>query len=216
MYGQLIELIIFAGVAFFVISKLISILGTQSEDNPAKKSGSYFGEPSHIKDVTNTGTSKQGNVIVAPFLNKKKNLSLNGLVVPECKDAVSEGLDQVTEHIPSFDLTKFLKGARAAFKMIIDSGTSNDPELEELVDKRYIDHFRTIASSYGKYASTANDLSAQVSEIYMFGNNIFVKVLFVGKNITDKIKELHEEWTFTKSALSSGAEWHLSNIDRPQ
>lgn len=216
MYGQLIELIIFAGIAFFVINRLISILGSQSEDNPSKKRESYFGEPSQIKDVTDTGISKQGNVIVAPFLNIKKNLATSGLVVPECKDAVSEGLSQVIEHVPSFDLAKFLKGARAAFKMIIDSGTSNDQELEELVDKRYIDHFRAIASSYGKYTSSANDLSAQVSEIYMFGNNIFVKVLFAGKNITDKIKELHEEWTFTKSALSSSSEWHLSNIDRPQ
>ena len=50
----------------------------------------------------------------------------------------------------------------------------------------------------------------------MFGNNIFVKVLFAGKNITDKIKELHEEWTFTKSTLSSSPDWHLTNIDRPQ
>jgi predicted lipid-binding transport protein (Tim44 family) len=50
----------------------------------------------------------------------------------------------------------------------------------------------------------------------MFGNNVFIKILFAGKNITKKIKNMHEEWTFTKSANNSGNEWFLTNIDRPQ
>lgn len=37
MSGQLIELIIFAAIAFFVINKLLSTLGRTSEDDPAKK-----------------------------------------------------------------------------------------------------------------------------------------------------------------------------------
>ena len=47
--------------------------------------------------------------------------------------------------------------------------------------------------------------------------------LFIGSyalcgllEFTDKVKEMHEEWTFTKSALNSSPEWHLTNIDRPQ
>ena len=41
MSGQLIELIIFAGIAFFVINKLIATLGTTSDDD-AKKRPSFF------------------------------------------------------------------------------------------------------------------------------------------------------------------------------
>ena len=73
-----------------------------------------------------------------------------------------------------------------------------------------------MSSSYGEYFKEKNNLTAQISEIYMFGNNIFVKVLFAGKNITNKIVDMHEEWTFTKSTLNSGSEWYLTNIDRPQ
>jgi predicted lipid-binding transport protein (Tim44 family) len=216
MYGQLLELIIFAGIAFFVINKLISMLGTSNDEDPAKNKKSYFGEPSQIKDVTGTGSTKQSNVIRAAFFNKQKNSVIKDLVADDCLEDVTEGLTQVQRHVPLFDLAKFLTGARAAFKMIIDNATTNDKQdLKELVDKRYIDHFSSIAASYGNYEQN-NDLSAKVSEIYMFGNNIFVKVLFIGKNITDKIKDLHEEWTFTKSALSTSPEWYLSNIDRPQ
>ena len=46
MSGQLIELIIFAGIAFFIINKLIATLGTTSEDETASR-GSFFGEKGH-------------------------------------------------------------------------------------------------------------------------------------------------------------------------
>ena len=101
--------------------------------------------------------------------------------------------------------------------MIIEAALQNDDkQLEELVDKRYIDNFKSIAVNYGKLTENANKLSVQVSEVYMFGNNIFIKVLLLGNNITDKIKDLHEEWTFSKSALNSEPAWYLTNIDRPQ
>jgi predicted lipid-binding transport protein (Tim44 family) len=49
----------------------------------------------------------------------------------------------------------------------------------------------------------------------MLGNNIFIKILFTGKNITKKTKNMHEEWTFTKSTIVPGPQWHITNIDKP-
>ena len=43
MSGQILELIIFAAIAFFIINKLISTLGKTSGDDPAKNN-SFFGE----------------------------------------------------------------------------------------------------------------------------------------------------------------------------
>lgn len=214
MSGQLIELIIFAGIAFFIINKLIATLGSTSEDDPAR-SKTFFGEKKGMKDVTATSTKGAG--ILRPNFGIKKKINLKGLIVTENELEIKEGLQDVMKKSPSFNITNFIKGAKGAFKMIIESSTKeNDESLEELVDKRYIEHFKSIALSYGKYTGTQTSLNAHISEIYMFGNNIFIKILFAGKNITDKVKELHEEWTFTKSALSSGPEWQLTNIDRPQ
>ncbi len=221
MSGQLIELIIFAGIAFFVISKLIATLGTTSEDDPAKRP-SFFGEKTSMKDVTTSSTtitnpeSAIKASILKPTFARKNKIDLRGLVVPENDTDVKEGLVDVMNRVPSFNIHNFLKGAKAAFRMIIDAAyNNNEKELLQLVDKRYIEHFKALSTGYGEYTSQT-DPEVQISEIYMFGNNIFVKILFVGKNITKKIKDLHEEWTFTRSTISSGNEWYLTNIDRPQ
>jgi len=214
MSGQLIELIIFAAIAFFVINKLLSTLGRTSEDDPAKNK-SFFGESSKMKDVTGT-TSTKTSTILRPRFAKKKKINMKGLIVLENEAEINAGMIDVMNKVPAFNAANFLKGAKSAFRMIIEAGANSDEnELKELVDKRYLENFKLMASSYGKYAAKTA-LNAQISEIYMFGNNIFIKILFAGKNVTNKVKELHEEWTFTKSALSTGPEWQLTNIDRPQ
>ena len=215
MSGQLLELIIFAGIAFFIINKLIATLGSTSEEDQTRSKSIFKNNAHGIRDVTNSAKKKAA--ILKPKFPKTKKVSLKGLVVPGTKKEVMEGLADVLAKLPNFSLDTFLKGAKSAFKMIVEAGSNNDDaELEELVDKRYVDHFKAMSPSYGEYSKGKTNLTAQVSEIYMFGNNIFVKILFAGKNITNKIVDMHEEWTFTKSTLNSGHEWHLTNIDRPQ
>ncbi len=213
MSGQLLELIIFAGIAFFVINKLLSTLGSTAEDDPAKKSN--FGEPVSLKDVT-PKKAKKTAAILRPAFAKKSKLDLKGLIVVENKNDIESGIVDLTDKLPNFNPAHFLKVSKVAFKMIIEAGSDSDSDLDELVDKRYLESFKAMAGSYGEYNSDASKLSALISEVYTFGNNVFVKVLFSGQNITNKIKELHEEWTFTKSTLSDGPAWHLTNIDRPQ
>jgi predicted lipid-binding transport protein (Tim44 family) len=206
MSGQLIELIIFAGVAFFVINKLISTLGTTSKD------GTFFGESGSIKDVTHTG--KAATISRPNFVKKKNKVSLKGLVVVENAKDVESSLPEVLAKLPSFKAENFLKGAKAAFQMILSSAAKgNQTELETLIDKRYIGRFVAMSEAYGELAEKA-DFTAHISEMYLFGNNVFVKVLFAGKNITNKVKDLREEWTFAKNALVAGPEWHLTNIDK--
>jgi predicted lipid-binding transport protein (Tim44 family) len=215
MSGQLLELIIFAGIAFFIINKLIAKLGSTSEEDQIRSKSLFKSSASGMRDVTNSAKNK-ASILKSKF-SKAKKVNLKGLVVTGTEKDVIEGLADVLAKLPNFSLDTFLKGAKSAFKMIVEAGSNNgDEELEELVDKRYIDHLRSMSSSYGEYFKEKNNLTAQISEIYMFGNNIFVKVLFAGKNITNKIVDMHEEWTFTKSTLNSGSEWYLTNIDRPQ
>ncbi|MBP9778562.1 MAG: Tim44/TimA family putative adaptor protein [Rickettsiaceae bacterium] len=215
MSGQILELIIFAAIAFFIINKLISTLGKTSGDDPAKNN-SFFGENigSKLKDVTYSASTAS---ILKPKFLKASKPNLKGVVLEENKEAVEKGLQEVLDKVPAFDIQRFANGAKLAFQMIVESALQNDEkQLEELVDKRYIDSFKTIASNYGNFNSTDNKLEAYISDIYLFGNNIFIKVLFTGNNITDKIKNLQEEWTFSKSTLSSDPTWYLTNIDRPQ
>lgn len=216
MSAQLIELIIFAGIAFVIINKLISTLGTTYEDDHNKKK-SFFGEKISLKDVTATASesSIQSSILRTNFI-RKSSIDLQNLIVKENELAVKQGLIEVMSKVPSFDINKFLKGAKSAFSMIIDAVNKNDDdEVIELVDRRYIDQLKNIATSYGQITSL-EAIKMQISEIYMFGNNIFIKILFMGEDVLSKQKNLHDEWTFTKSTINSSPNWYLSNIDRAQ
>ncbi|WPY00501.1 Tim44-like domain protein [Candidatus Trichorickettsia mobilis] len=220
MSVQLLELLFFAGIAFLIINKLISTLGTTSDDDPAKRN-SYFGENASLKDVTNTtvNSTNSAGIIKPNFLKKKVPdtiVNLPELIIMDNEQAIIQGLTELRDRMPSFNPGNFLRNAKSAFKMIIEAGVNNNTTmLEELVDKRYLSLFSDIVSSYGKIQETTN-LEAKISEIYMFGNNVFIKVIFNGTEVTNNIANLYEEWTFSKSLIAMNNNWYLNNIERLQ
>lgn len=204
MSGQLLELIIFAAIAIFLVNKLINLLGTTSEEDMASNQNKKRFANNSV--ISGTAGIRE---ILSEAIPKKS-------IVKENKKDILKGLKEITAKIPNFTIDKFLKGAKGAFEMIIQAGNAgNESELAELVDRRYLEHFKDMAASYGEFNSNST-VKAEISEIYMFGNNAFVKVLFAGKNITSNVKSMHEEWTFTKNTLVESPIWQLSNIDRPQ
>ena len=215
MYGQLIELIIFAAIALFIVNKLIATLGSTSEKD-LTGGKSFFGEKKGMKDVTSTA-SRATSMFRTEHKPKPILVNLKNLIVVENENAIKDGLVSVLSKIPTFDIKQFLKGAKMAFQITIESAAkSNKKMLSELIDKRYIDKFDSLSLSYGEYSKTDHSLEAHISELYMFGNTIFIKVLFNGVGVTSNIENLNEEWTFIKSALDSDNKWQLTNVDRPQ
>ncbi len=209
---QLVELIIFASITFLVINKLISTLGTTNKNDNKNNNSSFFGEPKNLEDVT-PKESVIHSSIIKPIFNKRELLNIKGLIVEENRLEIESILPLLLKKIPYFKIQTFLNASRIAFQMIINTPANH--EQEELIDKRYIDHFNNnLKLNYGECISDLSKLSAKIAEIYMFGHNIFIKVLFTGDNITSKIKKLSEEWTFCKSALTKAPNWHLSNIDK--
>ena len=93
---------------------------------------------------------------------------------------------------------------------------SRDDDIDDLltlVDKRYIQEFHIFSQTYGEFVH-GSVLDAQISEAYTFANNIFLKVLFTGKKVTSKIKNMKEEWTFSRSLISKNTDWFLTNVVR--
>lgn len=214
MSAQLLELLFFAIIAFFVITKLISILGITNENDQAKNRRSFFGENGGMKDVTDNLRDNK-NVIEVSFQETQHaaDADLDKLIVHANKESILKGLAEARNLLPTFNPANFLKGAKVAFQMIIEA--KSDKELAELVDKRYLEQYKAIQQSYGTLLKL-DRLEASIEEIYTFGNNIFVKILFLGKKILDNVENFHEEWTFTKNTLQNGPEWYLTNIDRAQ
>ncbi|WP_425360291.1 MULTISPECIES: Tim44 domain-containing protein [unclassified Candidatus Tisiphia] len=219
MSAQIIELLIFAAIAFFIINRLIATLGSTSDEDPSKGKSSFFGETG-IRDVTCTAKADtsvffkknlpQTMVKPAPI----NPMEFDGLIVDEDSVAIIAGIQAISAKLPSFQARKFLHSAKAAFELIIEA--SNDDDIDDLltlVDKRYIQEFHIFSQTYGEFVH-GSVLDAQISEAYTFANNIFLKVLFTGKKVTSKIKNMKEEWTFSRSLISKNTDWFLTNVVR--
>ena len=53
----------------------------------------------------------------------------------------------------------------------------------------------------------AKFISAKICEIYSFGNNVFIKILF---EMTNDVKE---EWAFSKNVLDQNRVWYICSIN---
>ena len=197
MSAQMVEILILAVIAFLIISKLLSVLGTTDDDDPArKKAGSFFGEPKGMKDVTGT---------VETIRPTSKVIPLHANTIFSNDDKVNNIVNQIVEKMPDFNPDKFLKGAKGAFKMVLEALAKNDEKsLAELVDKRFLIELGNKAQHYTKIST--HDISAAFEDAYSFGNSIYVKVMMSGK----KFKEF---WVFTKNTHDAGPGWHLSNVE---
>jgi len=226
MSAQVIELMIFAVVAFFIINKLIATLGITSDDDPtkdpSKSRSSFFGE-NNIKDVT--PPSKVSDILkknlLTPLKSKPITSATNDLeeiIVKDNLESVLEGLDLLAKRMKGMNLSSFLinflRNSKTAFQLIIEAYNNKQlSELEKLVDKRYLEQFSNMGDKYGDVEPNYI-LENKISEIYLFGNNVFIKVLFTGKNVLTRMKDLNEEWTFSRSLNDQGVDWFLTNINQ--
>jgi predicted lipid-binding transport protein (Tim44 family) len=208
----LFEIVIFALIAFALVTKLLDMLGSiNDEDQNASKS--FFGEKSSsIKDVTNSGSSKSNRAFINGVINSvRKNIKSYEEVVaqdsPAEKVKVIKDLGKMVERIHGFDAVKFLEGAKSAFAMTIEALKAKDfKTLEYLVDKRFLNSLQN--TDYLSFADGVSLLDAKICEVYSFGNSVFIKIRF---SLSSSEKE---EWVFTKNLLDTNSSaWQISSIN---
>ena len=196
--AQIMEIIFLAVVAFLVIGKLISVLGVSEEDDLPGNKGSFFGEPGGLKNITAIVETVKKSV-------PKKDVLADSLL--------KKTLGPVYEKKPDFDYDRFVEGAMGAFKLIINAINKKDNNtLEHLVDKRFLGELLDKQYIYGEFPT--KKLSVKCSDSYSFGNSLYIKLLFEGKNLNSNLKHMKEEWVFTKSINDSNPSWYLSNIEK--
>ena len=199
---QFLELIFFALLAFTLISKLISILGTTNDgDNDRYKS--FFGEP-RVKDVTTSDTDRE--IKVSEVLVNRHELQ--DYIVLNNVTNIIENVNELQKEVKNFSIQKFIRGAKGAFELILNSFHEPD-KLAALVDPRYIEKFQALESNYVNIKD-CNEIRAKIADIYRFGKNVFIKVLFYKEDQND----FYEEWTFSKSLLVNNQYWFLTNVEK--
>ena len=198
-----IDIIIFAIIAIFLVYRLKSILGQNSEGNE-QNNKIDIGEKS-FTNVVKLGKKQLNN-------QKAKN-----------------NTDAILTIDPSFNEKEFLNGARIFFNMVIDSFVKgNLDEVTEYIDKKLVKNFQSVINERLQEKETLkieiiNIKNTEIEDIKILKNIIKASVIFE----TEQIKVLKDRkgrvidgdqknsilvkdiWTFEKRITSEDKNWML-------
>jgi predicted lipid-binding transport protein (Tim44 family) len=201
---QLLELIIFAGLAAIVLYQLYSVLGRrvgrQPEDQPAPEAA---GPVARAAD--------------RPLEAAEEGVSLSGLAAVRARD-------------PGFDINRFLAGARGAYEMIVKAFASGDrATLRNLLAPNVMASFESAISTREAEGRTesveflhAPRADLEKAQMAPPGDLARLTVRFLaefrsrskgpeGEAVEDR--RTAELWTFERNLKSRDPNWTLIHVD---
>ena len=202
---QVLELIIFAGLAAIVLYQLYSVLGRrvgrQPEDQPTPEAA-----PVSIRGADRTGLAAE----------EADGVALSGLAAVKAKD-------------PAFDIARFLGGARNAYEMIVKAYAAGDRvQLRDLLGPSVMAAFDTgIAQREAENRTETVEFlhppRADLEKAEVSGADLArVTVRFLaefrsrtkgpeGEGVDDR--RTAELWTFERHLKSRDPNWMLVHVD---
>jgi len=193
VYGdlQFIDLIIFGGVAIFLIYRLRSVLG--------KRAG-----------IQKKDLSKNSDLAKDNQTPKKTNPPL--LKENESKFAIAY------ESLPGFDHKNFIEGAKFAFEAIVNAFNSGDKKtLKTLLTKNVLISFEK-AIDESKNNPDFHFYSLVISgveDVIVTKNTIFITLKIISEQFKDNdessVIKKQDTWTFEKEIDSKSPSWLLSS-----
>ena len=202
---QVLELIIFAGLAAIVLYQLYSVLGRrvgrQPEDQPAPEPAA-----TPIRAANQTGLAAE----------EADGVALSGLAAVKAKD-------------PNFDISHFLAGARGAYEMIVKAYAAGDrAQLRDLLGPSVMAAFDTgIAQREAEGRTETVEFlhppRADMEKAEVSGADLArVTVRFLaefrsrtkgpeGEGVDDR--RTAELWTFERHLKSRDPNWMLVHVD---
>jgi predicted lipid-binding transport protein (Tim44 family) len=199
---QILQLIIFAGLAAIVLYQLYSVLGRrvgrQPEDQPATEAA--------------TGAARPADRALEAA---DEGVALTGLPAIKHRD-------------PSFDLSRFLAGAKGAYEMTVRAFAAGDREtLKNLLAPNVMASFEAgIAAREAEGATETVEFlhppRADLERAELVGDMARITVRFLaefrsrsksaeGEAVDDK--RTAELWTFERSVRSRDPNWILIHVD---
>lgn len=215
--GSIIEIILLAAVAAFLVFRLRSILG--------RRTGHQGDKPLNERPA-NGDASDGDNIIALPGRRPADAAGQPPL------DAV---LSQIRIADPSFSKRDFLTGAKSAFAMIVEAFSKGDTaSLRPLLGDDLYDDFSTairdrLAVGDQLESEIEEIQDAQITEAEMEGRRAVVTVRFTSrqKNVTrnqagevtdgnpDAAETVTDIWTFARNTRSKDPTWALVRTSAP-
>ena len=193
VYGdlQIFDIIIFAGIAAFLVFRLRNVLGKR------------------------TGFEKTSNKNVSVKPTKTKETTINN--VPELSQKISK-LKKAYETINDFDHIKFLEGAKMAFETIINAFNKGDKKtLKRLVTESVFKSFEEAINSNNinpDYQFYSLNIES-IENVFVEGSHIKICIKFISEqfknNDENSVVKKQDNWTFEKIIKSKDPNWLLSS-----
>ena len=215
---QLLDIVLFAMVAAFLVLRLRSVLG--------KRTGHERPRQDPISQ-RNRGAETDGNALEPPDPNRAAETASSGNVDPE--NPLIAGIEKIQASNGTFDPEEFAQGARSAFEMIVQGFAEGDKEnLQMLLADDVYENFKVAINEREEAEETLESAivsikGANVIEAGMEGQTAMVTVKFVSEqvNVThdsedrvvdgdpNQVTEITDIWTFSRDTKTNDPNWKL-------
>lgn len=215
------SLLLFAGLAVFVLWKLRSVLGERTERD--LRAPSRFTQPgSAFRPRPLPGSASVAGAPKGAAADRWKGLAETG-------SKAWAGLDAIAAADPGFSGPAFIEGARKAYEIIVNAFAKGDREtLERLLSSEVYDRFVAeieAREARGETAETAvvSIDQATIDDAAALPRNATITVRFASKLITtrrnrqgdliesgsDQPASIVDLWTFSHNPQSRDPNWKL-------
>lgn len=218
---EFFDIILFAVVALFLIYRLGSVLGRRQDDETRRT------DPFGMSRDSQSGNDNVVKVRDEPEQDEEPEaVSVEDL---EDMDPLEAGIAQIKMADRSFREREFVKGARAAFGMIVEAFAGGDGRaLKNLLDGPVYENF---AGAIREREKAGHELEttlvgideAEIISAEMQGPNAVVTIKFVsdqvnatrdaGGDIVDgdaaEVVRVTDIWTFSRDTRSGNPNWVL-------
>jgi len=215
---EALDIILFAMIAAFLVLRLRSVLGrrTGHQRPPPEASADGGGEPK-----TNE------NVVELSDQTSDKSDSILGDIDPA--DPIAAGLAEIRAADPSFELSTFVSGAKAAFEIVVQAfAEGNKDSLRGLLNNEVLDNFGLEIDKREKAEETLETTvisikKEEIIEARINGGTAFVTVKLVSEQVNvvrdadgvtidgdgNQVTTVTDIWTFARNTRARDPNWRL-------
>lgn len=201
MSSSLIEFLLLAAIALFIGWRLYVTLG-QDDGPPEGRERKPLAPVSDVARETQTSSAD-----IKPF-------------APTFTGPAASGLEDIYEADNGFEPREFLRGARAAYEMIVAAyGRGDRKALKPLLDTDVYEAWDAAITAREKDGSTGMNLlrikSAEITEADLDKENVARVAVQFDSELGDgeTTARAREVWTFMRNIASSDPNWLLDDVD---
>lgn len=192
----LIEILVLAFIAGFVLFRLYTTLGRRTgEERPDPRPAPVAGEL------------------------PRESVGLAPTQAPAPSGPAGDGLMAIVRADPSFDVEHFVVGARGAYELIVNAFAKGDKDaLSELLTPRVFQSYSAAIDERAKSGGAGPELvrlrNAEIVSAELDGSNARVTVRFEAELAegVHGVRDAHERWSFERDVRSPDPNWRLARV----